>query len=852
MNVEARDVRGVVHAPGVDRVLELVAVFTLAMSVIGLGAALAGWFHAPQVLLAALLATGAYARKIRHADASLDAASPRWWHVLLLVTLALAFRLPAYNYVLGGQDEGLYTNIAQHVGHTGALSTDDRVMRNLVDTPYLGRYLADNRIPATDVSPVLFLPGIYAPDASKPRLAFQFYFLFPVWMAVVGGLFGAVNAVYALTFLSVLSIVFFYRLALILTRSASAGLMAGSLLALNPLHAFFSKFPLTEVPALAFALIGFTYFASSWSNAATGCARRRLWLSVSAFLCLFVTRISGLMYVPIFIAAAMAALAADDDRARARHVQTWVLCVALAYLASVAYGLHWSGYYSTYQYRTTLGAMFGPHWKPIVGAIIVAGLLVWASVAVAVRRPGTRCLLAKRVVTLADGALGWAVATAVVVALVKIYLLAWTAHYSLSPMAVRFDVAGHGWRSVGASTLWTLVVFLGPLLIAFLWLVVRRQRDPRMAFLRWFAAAFFAFSVVSQWVTFYSPYYARYVLSETLPYALLFVACVWVRMPQGRGRAALSAALGLTLIYSAGASALQVGKSEDAGARAPLARLVAPVEPDDVILLDTKERPPETSLIKTPMVYTFHCNVVTVGPAALADPGYLAVLNSRYPDVFLATTNPAPPRGFVYVTSARFAPLMFRHSHFLPRALVPRVDAHINLYRLAYPQAPVGAVLSFAMAQPWTRWLQDGWSTPEGWGTWSDADHATLSIDPRQLPATSRVTGAGPMLDLTLHANVFVSQKHPTQRIRVVVDGGPVAYYEVTYPAGSVTMTIPIPPRSSPDAHAPIQVQFDLPDAVSPAQVGVGGDERLLGLGLIDAVISSPRVSGASAPLPLR
>ncbi|MGH8164245.1 MAG: hypothetical protein ACREP1_07930, partial [Rhodanobacteraceae bacterium] len=95
----------------VDRVLDLVVAFTIIASLVGLAAALAGVFHAPQVLLGSLLLTGWYGYRTQGRSA-LPGAIPRWWHVALLLGVALFFRLPAYHYVLGAQDEGLYTNIA--------------------------------------------------------------------------------------------------------------------------------------------------------------------------------------------------------------------------------------------------------------------------------------------------------------------------------------------------------------------------------------------------------------------------------------------------------------------------------------------------------------------------------------------------------------------------------------------------------------------------------------------------------------------------------------------------------------------------------------------------------------------
>jgi len=823
----------VVVGLAVDQVLELVVVFMIAASLVGLAAALAGMFQAPQVLLCSLVATAAYAYKTRGRAGCWGRASPRWSHIVLLILVALFFRLPAYNYVSGGQDEGLYTNIAQHIDYTGGLDAHDRVMQKLEGTEYLQRYLEDNRVLEGN-SPTLYLLGVYARQPGTTNLVFQFYYLFPVWMAIVGGLFGTTMAVYALTLFALLSVVFFYRIALLLTRSYSAALLAGGLLALNPLHAFFSKFPVTEVPTLAFSLLGFTLLATYWSAYDPARRSRWLWLSVLSFLCLFATRISGLMYMPFVVALAMAALVCDEDMARRKAIQWWAIGVVVAYFASVVYGLHWSQYYSRDQYITSLRPLFGPHWRSVVGRIIVLGILAWAGCWVWAKQRERRDRLASWLVRPINRWLGLTVAVAVVICLVRMYWLGWTSHYEL--LGARFHLSGKEWWSASASSLWILFVFLGPfMMLGFFATIGRRQMDPRFGLLRLLVIEFFIYAIVVQWITFYSPYYARYLLSEAVPYLMLFVVCAWQIMRLGRARKLLSVALVLSLVYSAAISAMQLGKNEDEGAYAELARLTAPVDPGDVILLDTLNRGPDTNLVKTPLVYTFHRDVVTVGHKALSDNGYLAKLRSIYNDVFLISSYPAAPAGFERVDTVRFRPMTYEHSHAFPRRLVPQANVLLYLYRLETTRISLGEVMGFATGGPWGAWLQSGWSVPEAWGVWSDSDHAELSIELPHL-APDDVTSGEPSgrFVLRLSANVFVNVVHPKQQITVYVDRKQVGEYTVRYPANQLTMDVPVK-RTASGSPPKLHIEFSLPDAASPKSLGLGGDRRELALGLTSA-----------------
>jgi hypothetical protein len=815
-----------------DRVLELLAAFTIVTSLIGLAAALAGVFHAPQVLLGSLIVTGLYGLKTRGRSLFSASAAPRWEHVVLLVLVALFFRLPAYHYVLGGQDEGLYTNIAQHVDYTGGIALRDVVAEKLAGSTSLDQYLQDNRLAGY---PGLYLAGVYARSAGDTKLEFQFYDIFPVWIALFSGAFGPLSGVYALTFFSILSIVFFYRLALLLTRSHSASLMAGGLLALNPLHAFFSKFPVTEIPALAFSLIGFVLLVSYWKEALVVRRRQWMYLSILAFLCLFTTRISGFMYLPLFIIMAMAALIYEFHSARRRSVQIWAVGTMLVYLISVVYGLVYSQSYSHDIYNASFAPIFGDHWKIIVVALVCLGLLLWTVCVALTKQPYWREQMAIWILHPVNRWLGIVVFAALVLGGLRVYWLGWTDHYTGSSLDLYWHLSGLRWRSASSSSLWTLCIFLGPpMVLSFLALIGRKATEPCMGFLRFFLVGFFVFGIALQWDVPYSPYYARYLLSELAPYLILFVVCAWAAMRAGRPKAILSAMLVFSLVYSTAISAMQIGKNENDGAYTALARLVAPVDPDDVILLDTLQQPPDTSLIKTPLVYMFHREVITVGEKGLSNHAYLAKLGSLYNDVFLVSPGPAAPGGFTKLDSVRFQPLTYVHNHSFPHKLVPQTNVVLYLYRLDNPLVPLGHALSFAKGQPWGNWLRAGWSAPESWGVWSNANRAVLTIDPAQLPADAKG------LVFHIDAQVYVKPSNPRQRVEVSVNGKSVVSYRVTYPTFKLSMTLPVASSEWADTHK-LQIEFTLPDATSPKAIGESGDTRELALGLISLTAMEER-----------
>ncbi|MFT4197673.1 MAG: phospholipid carrier-dependent glycosyltransferase [Pseudoxanthomonas sp.] len=673
------------------RTVELGIVWLLAVSLLGVASVLVGHFLPPLVLVGAALLTAAYAARVPRIASGVPQLGDKR-HLLWLLLACLLFRLPPYHYVLGGQDQGVYVNMAHYIARTGAIRIDDEVLKRLSGSPFLQRYLAENYPPvAVGQGPRperdSYLPGLYVSSAAGTRLDFQFYHLFPMWMALAIAVFGAGAGVYALTLFASLSVLFAYWLVLALSGSRRAALVAGLLLALNPLHAFFSKFPVTEVPTLAFSLLGFSGLAWYWFGAPDQRHRRWLALSAVAFGALFLTRISGFMYVPFVLAIAIVTAARDPDRTRSRHVQYWALAVLGLYASSVLYGLTWSFPYAADIYQKSFEPLFRRHWHLWVGMVVGCSLLAWPMLAVAARTARGR-RVGECLIELARWAVAPALALALLLSLYKICVLGWTGQLGGnlgSGHLAEAGLPGSHWRAVKRSSMVQLLIYLGPLLpLAFLGGAWFRQRDPAREFVRVFASGFLVYVLTMQWVIPYGPYYDRYLLSEVVPYMLVYTVLWWASRPPGRVRSVLGAALGVSMLYAAGASAQQWGKSEKAGVYEALSKLLAPVGPDNLLLLETKgptSAMPDSEL-KTPVLLTYGLPAVSVTRDGLRDRAYLADLSTRYGGVYAVTASPAPPPGFVATGSIRFKVRGYPSSHGLPRRLTTIRDKYLYLYRL--------------------------------------------------------------------------------------------------------------------------------------------------------------------------
>ena len=85
----------------------------------------------------------------------------------------------------------------------------------------------------------------------------------------------------------------------------------------------------------------------------------------------------------------------------------------------------------------------------------------------------------------------------------------------------------------------------------------------------------------------------------------------------------LATGLGLAGVYFLALSSLQVGKSENVGARESIGALATLAGDDDVILLDKRSMPGFVPLaVKPTLIYTFGRHVISVDSQSLSDVGY--------------------------------------------------------------------------------------------------------------------------------------------------------------------------------------------------------------------------------------
>ena len=330
--------------------LDVLVVFVISTSIVAISLLVLNVFnvHASIILSSIITLIIFWARKDTW-KIDLNISSTHTLPILMLLLIGLLFRSDPYLYVAGGQDQGVYVNMSQYYENYGKIFIEDEVRKGLPDNlkkaydsaAFGNDFSGQNEIGGS------YLPGVYVKDQQSSEYVFQFYQLHPLWMSIFGKLFGDTNRVFALVFFSLLSLVSFYLLAFEYTKRKDLAFIAGTLLAINPLHAFFSKFPVTEVVALAFTSLSF-YYLLKYYNLAREKVYLPVYLVLSSLLMsgMFFTRISGFMYIPFFYLILITVHMYIDDRTLNKHLKYFVFSVFLFYALSVWYGLIYSNPYS--------------------------------------------------------------------------------------------------------------------------------------------------------------------------------------------------------------------------------------------------------------------------------------------------------------------------------------------------------------------------------------------------------------------------------------------------------------------------------------------------------------------------
>ena len=248
------------------------------------------------------------------------------WFLIPILLVALLLRLSPNLYLTGGQDQGTYVSLSKQYQENHSLYIEDELREEL---PQDGQKLYDRSN--------IFL-GLELIDKEASTYIMPFYPVSPSWMAIFGEILGSDNRVYALTMFGVLSVLGMYLFSYeISDKNKKVGLLASFILAINPLHVYFSRVPLTEIVALTFFLFSFYYLMRYLSNRKGG--KRdvlSLFLSLLTINVFFYTRMTAMFYLPVIILFCILSylFVKDKDSRRTLGIYTliWIFTFAVSYL----------------------------------------------------------------------------------------------------------------------------------------------------------------------------------------------------------------------------------------------------------------------------------------------------------------------------------------------------------------------------------------------------------------------------------------------------------------------------------------------------------------------------------------
>lgn len=227
---------------------------------------------------------------------------------ILLLILNIFLKMPPSNHIHGGQDQGVYVNVANELVETGDIWVDEPLLKEAFtneDAQFLQKYYKIH--PETPVRDAHYegwrTPGYYIVDKEEGLIVPQFYHLHAIWMALSNMIFGPENTTFSILFFSMLGIPFMYLFFNSFIKNRWLTLFIIFIYSINLLTVWMTKYPLSETMAAFFVLVGFYYLYEVYDGGSKkmNAAILEKALIAGLFFGLFsFIRGDGFVYLPIF------------------------------------------------------------------------------------------------------------------------------------------------------------------------------------------------------------------------------------------------------------------------------------------------------------------------------------------------------------------------------------------------------------------------------------------------------------------------------------------------------------------------------------------------------------------------
>lgn len=423
--------------------------------------------------------------------------------ILLIILFGLVIRIQPWMYLEGGQDQGVYVSLSKQYEINGSRYFEDNALKDVPDT--LKSTYSNER------------GGWFALGFlrnSEGKIYSNFYPLHPIMLSVGGAIFGSENRVYILTVFSVISIIFAYLLTKDVSGSNMAGYFAAILISVNPLHLYFSKFPVTEVMTLALNLSSLYYLYLAWKKKDF----RFFLFNLLLINVIFYTRLTWIFSLPVYCISILLMIVYSDDEIFKKKIYAYLILLLSTFLASFAF------YYfrMPFLYKNFLRDIF----DYIPSTIFYTTIIIFPVLLLLIDRYFREKI--KSFFELLYKYRSWIFLTFFLIILIisakNFYTMVFTERYVGTRYDYFWGMAKGGWIVLKDLTISSLMIYVTPLGLLGLLVASFKLDNPNKVML---LTLLYIYLIFNFYIVKYIPYhfyYARYQLSEIIPLMLIFIA----------------------------------------------------------------------------------------------------------------------------------------------------------------------------------------------------------------------------------------------------------------------------------------------------------------------------------------
>lgn len=518
--------------------------------------------------------------------------------LLLVVSgaIALLFRWGPYRFEQGGQDQGLYVNMATTLSRWGSVRFPD-VFRQSLDSSAQAIYDQTR------------LASYYLIDSSKSLMTIEFYPLHPALMALAQSVFGGLGSI-SLTVISLLGVLGAWHLALEIDGRRQVANLFVLLFSVNPALVFFAKFPVSESVALTFVIFGMLYFIRFVRSSQKREQSFYFLISILSFNSLFYVRWQFLLYIPFFSSVAICSMALPKYREYRNRIVLFVAAVFILFAISMVYYMKKQPELYTPVRNSLVDMLPSTSGRYLlVGAIIACASGITSYYLLKIRRL-TLPVAARRIFTIEQ--LG-PYSLILVLVLTIPSVLSLYAGESMYPWGYRVPAEVDSWV-IRYHAGYRLALFACPVLFAtgIIGNLKRPARNRATGILYFFAAICFAGILLRPFVP-YLYYYGRYLIVDLLPAFMLLAVITLVSWMKSRHRAIRIASISFAVsavAYSLIFTGVLFGRheGEDSGFYSAIAKEVT--KNDVVIVSSTSQQ------VIVPLRATYEINILSIPDVA--------------------------------------------------------------------------------------------------------------------------------------------------------------------------------------------------------------------------------------------